>query len=112
MLTCPTLYIFILINHLANSLKRPDLILIVKDYIQLGKIDIYKRKFYDLIDNLYITRGIIRKEYYPEEFDNILKELNLPNYIPNDILNTYLDKDDQIKTLKKVVTKYQNNYIK
>ena len=97
----------VLLNFLSVHTKRPDLIIITKEYFRLGKIDFYKKKAMDLYYDNYITRGMHNIIYSLEETDELLSNLNLPNYIPKDLLNTYLDKDDKIKTLKKVVKKYE-----
>ena len=101
----------ILLNYLYNHLKRPDLIIITKEYFRIGKIDCYKKKVLDYIDDSYLTRGRWKILYTKEEIDQLLQDLNLPGFIPKDTLTTYLDKDNQIKTLKKVVNVYKDNYL-
>ena len=101
----------ILLNYLYNHLKRPDLIIITKEYFKLGRIHLYKKKSLDFINDHYITRGKYRMAYTKEQVDDVLSRLNLPSFIPQELLSTYLDKDNSIKTLKRVINKYEDNYL-
>ena len=102
----------LLLNYLYNYSKRPDLIIITKRYFKIGLLDFYKKKAMDLYKDSYITRGKYNISYSMNEVDELLSNLELPNFIPKDLLATYLDKDDTIKTLKRVVKTYKDNYMK
>lgn len=97
----------LLLNYLYDHLKRPDLIIIIKMYFSLGLFNCYKKKSLDYYDNSYITRGKINISYSLEEMDELLSKLDLPSFIPKDLLGVYLDKDNCIKTLKNVVNEYK-----
>ena len=101
----------ILFNYLLNSDKRPYLISMTKPYFRLGPINLYKTK--NMIEDRYGYKSVgkIPFNYTYEEVDELLASKNLPNKIPDEIINTYLDKDNKIKILKRVANEYKNNYI-
>ena len=102
----------ILLNYLLNSDKKPYLISMTKPYFRLGSIYLYKSKNLQLTNNGYTTIGKIHLDYTFEEAEKLLMSKGLPTSIPDDIINTYLDKDNNIKTLKRIANEYKNNYIK
>ena len=102
----------ILLNHLLAYKKRPLIIVIAKAYFRIGIINAYKSKTLQQYKDGYITTGIKNIYYTYNQVDKLLSDLNLPGFIPDDVIKTYLDKDEEIKTLKKVVKTYKNNYIK
>ena len=95
----------ILLKFLLSNKKRPLLISLTKIYLNLGIFSLYRNRNYELLNNYYLLRNT-NQLYSFDEIDNMLNEMQFPSYIPDDIINTYLDKDNHIKTLKKVVKRY------
>lgn len=97
----------VLLNYLLNNKKRPFIISLTKVYLHLGLLSLYKNKNLKLLSNEYVTIDKKQDIYSLEEMDGLLKKMNFPSFIPDDIINTYLDNDNKIKTLKRVANEYK-----